>query len=523
MSHYPDDFTPETVDEQIEYLAQQAPVQPEETGQQLVYQLRRLYQAQAATQSATALEQAWERITHSDIYLARHDHARQQGKQEERLLGMKTKLETITDIPHDNLDITMPPPTRIRRISRFMQTLVAVLLVGVLVGGLLILFASRHVGTAIYGKPGSHILQQSIIVASTFAGTIYAMQPGNGAILWRYATGKPLNGTSLGESTIVVQGDVVYFIENNYAYAFNAANGNILWTRVLKASAVSYSTILVDSGIVYITGAGADYVYGLQAKSGTVLWSRQTHYETLLTAAGGNIYTTASDTASGTILMAFNGENGRMLWQSDTPAYTAVVAQNTIYVTSEHKQTGLAASNKEEKSLSALNTKNGKLLWSKPVVDYDANPLVFVNNTLISGLTIANGYRYCSYHAKDGSQIWCLGSKTVPALGGVTNYIVVNNILYTTTEPSFNSLTCQLEAREVSNGSLLWSHVCPEKMETPSIVGLNGTLFIAGNGNVAATAQSNSSNTIVNALDSHGNILWTVPLNSNLVSLAASS
>src|ERR1700730_1151981 len=152
MSQQPDHFTPETVDEQIERLAQGTTEQQETSDQALVHNLRRLYQIQVTEKKVSSLDHAWERITHTRAYLIRYTNTQpeQQGKQERRICTMKTLPDPITDMPYDDQDMTTPP-TRIRRISRFMQSLAAVLLVGVLLGGFLILFRLQH---AITGGSG---------------------------------------------------------------------------------------------------------------------------------------------------------------------------------------------------------------------------------------------------------------------------------------------------------------------------------------------------------------------------------
>jgi outer membrane protein assembly factor BamB len=516
MSQQPDHFSPKTVDEQIERLTQDASGQQETANQELVHHLHRFYQIQVAEKSAGSLDHAWERITHTQAYLKyEHTQTEQQGKNARRIRTMKTLPDPITDISYNDQDM-MTPPTRRRRISRFVQSLVAVLLVGILVGSFFILFRSQHTTT------GGSLQTHSIIVASTNDGTIYGVQPDSGTILWQHATGQALNGILPGESNITIQGKVVYGIEGNQAYALNTLNGTLLWQKMLDAPLDGYSLIRVDSDVVYISeevsGGGAmGHMYALLASNGTVLWHHQAEAESLLTAANGIAYTYVNTVSGNTNVKAFGSKNGQFLWQYTTNAATGVVAHGTIYIYSGHQLTpGDNGNNKQDKSLLALNARTGKLLWSKPVIDASVNPLVIVKNMIIigSGPNLNSSYHYCAYHTNDGSQIWCSESATVPAASNVTDYIAIGDTLYTITLPSpISSPSCRFEARNITNGSLLWSHPCAEDPSF-SIVGLNETVFIAG-----------GRNATISAFDSHGNLQKTIQLSNSdsIVSLATNS
>ena len=73
---------------------------------------------------------------------------------------------------------------------------------------------------------------------------------------------------------------------------------------------------------------------------------------------------------------------------------------------------------------------------------------------------------------------------------------------------------CQLEARNINSRDLLWFHGCSIIREGSYIVGLNGNVFIAGNGS-----------SIINELNSHGQVQKTFQFVDTAVitSLAAGS
>jgi outer membrane protein assembly factor BamB len=514
MSQQPDHFIPETVDEQIEYLTQDSSGQQETANQELVHHLRHFYQNQVKEKKAGALDHAWERITHTQAYLKQDENPQteQQGKKERRIHTMKTLPDPITDTPYDDRNM-MTPPTRIRRISRFVQSLVAVLLVGILLGGFLVLFSSRHAPTE-----GSRPAPQKhpIIVVSTFSGTIYAIQSDKNTLLWQRTLPRTANSITPNESEIAIQNKVVYTIEDNQIYALRVADGTLLWKKALEKPVISYNMLQVDSGVVYVSeevaGVGSlGHMYALQASSGAILW-HHTESESLLTAANGTVYTQVSDPSGiNEVVKAFRGKDGQLLWQYPINAMKSIVSHDTLYIYAVHKLTsGDNRSIQKYKSLLALNTKTGKLLWSQPIIDYGENPLVIANNMIIVGsLPNQNSYRYCAYNTGDGAQMWCSGNATVPASSNTTQYIVMDNILYTLIQRATNTQntnkqlpmmgTCQLEARNISNRNLLWSYSCAALREGFFIAGSNGNVFIAGDGN-----------TIINVLNSHGHVQKTL-------------
>jgi outer membrane protein assembly factor BamB len=501
MTQQPDHFHPKTVDEQIERLTHDMEGQQETISQELVQHLRHFYQKQGEEKSVDSLDHAWERITHTQAYLTYEDtHTEQQAKRIKRIGTMKILPDSSTDMSYDNHDL-IALPTRRRRVSRFMQNLAAVLLVGLLLGAFLILFRSQHVTT------GGSLQTHSLVVANSVNGTIHAINPESGAVLWQYATGTAHNGILPQESDISVQGKVVYAIEGNQTYALNALNGTLLWKKTLDAPHDQYSMLQVDNGVVYVSeqvdgGGAVGHMYALQASNGTVLWHHQTEEESLLTAANGIAYTYVNTVSGNTLIKAFGSHNGQFLWQYAANAMTGIVSHDTLYISAAHPLTSTYnGSNKQDKSLLALNAKTGQRLWSQPLIDYGENPLVVMNNMIIVGsLPKQNSYHYCAYNTDNGSQMWCSGNATVPAITNTTRYMVMDNTLYIlmqrTNKQSPIMGTCQLEARSISPRNLIWSYSCPMIRKASYIVGSNGNVFIAGNGS-----------SLINLFNNHGHIV----------------
>jgi outer membrane protein assembly factor BamB len=520
-----DDFTSWTVDEQIERLSDGAK-QEKTPNFQLVLRLRRYYQRQTAERRNRSLERAWERIARIQEEASKLSPLadEREGAYEGGIQAMKTQTDRFPST-QENEPQRVQTPTRLRRLRTLMQTLVAVLVMGLLLSGFLFVFATHHPGAGgtevkqpATAKPGPSV-PHGIVVASTLNGTVYGLRPDNGTILWHYATGHAIGG-GFASNFFVVQGQVVYFVWADQVYALNATNGVHLWQRHLEKPVSGYSSIIVDSGSVYISeqviGGGAlGHMYALRARDGGVLWYHAGP-ESLLTANNGIVYVERNNASGNEVVQALQGKSGQFLWSYTTPAISGVASSNTIYIFSGHVQIPAdQGGNKEDKSLTALSVKNGQLLWSKPVIDDGTNPLVLDQNNIILGNVVGSRYHYCAYRSVDGSRAWCSRDEIAPVAANVTNYIVMNDTLYSSTSVSLSpsSLTPLIEARSTSGGLLLWSKSLSGEIGSGPVANGNGALYMT------------TGRTIYAISGSDGHILWQYSLSSSnfFMSIAAGS
>jgi len=359
---------------------------------------------------------------------------------------------------------------RLHRISAFVQTLAAVLVVGILLSGFALLFASRHnatTGSGIFGS-GHVTLSHSILVTSTDDGTIYGTRPDTGAVAWHYSTGKSLVN---GSSTFTVQGQVVYFAARGQLYALRATNGMLLWHKNLdypKAELTNYFHIVVDQGIVFVSGQAdgigspGGNMCALRARDGAILWQYQSRSDPLLAVHKGVVYAERVLDDHGNIaIQALRGSDGKYLWHYTTPVMSAVADDTAIYVYSAHPLNVPGERppyiKKQDKTLLALNTK-GALLWSKPVVSNGASPIVLAQGAVLMGWMgeDLNVHHLCAYRMRNGSQMWCVQNEAQNYLS-LPPYTVINDTVYSSYPISFVSDTERVEARNLSDGRLRWS------------------------------------------------------------------
>jgi WD40 repeat protein len=129
MPEHNDQFTPESVDEQIEYLSQTSENQSSaenSPGHSLVHDLRHLYHSQAQAHQHT-LEQAWQRISREQDRLARNQD------QIPPDLG-NYRPGSAQNTPHHSF----------RTVQKYITTIAAVLITALLIGSLLVVLNVAH-------------------------------------------------------------------------------------------------------------------------------------------------------------------------------------------------------------------------------------------------------------------------------------------------------------------------------------------------------------------------------------------
>ena len=144
MTEHENSFPPEAVDEQIEQL----PTVLSKEDFRLVHDLQRTYQTYAQT-NAQSLERVWGRLVQEKGH-AQGDHLTS--------APFEIDNEQLGNLPpssHTYMPSSMPthPSTRLGRLGALAQNLAAIIVVGMLLGGFLVLFVSHHPGL---GNPSLH-------------------------------------------------------------------------------------------------------------------------------------------------------------------------------------------------------------------------------------------------------------------------------------------------------------------------------------------------------------------------------
>jgi outer membrane protein assembly factor BamB len=155
----------------------------------------------------------------------------------------------------------------------------------------------------------------SALFVGSFAGKIFALDPGTGRDVWRPAS---LSAWAWNTPVQIEKNLYVGDIAGNL-YALSTADGKQVWPQITPDTAITASPLAIPQGVVIATESGILYAYKLDR---TVLWSTENNLD--VKNIGGQLYTTpilAGDRIvvapmnGKDMLYAVNAQDGTLLWQ----------------------------------------------------------------------------------------------------------------------------------------------------------------------------------------------------------------
>lgn len=417
------------------------------------------------------------------------------------------------------------------RVAHFMQMLAAVLVVGLLLSGFLLLLSGRHPRPA-GPSTGEADKTASIVAVNSSDGTVYGLRARDGAILWHSATGL-VDHSLASDSSLSILNNVVYFVARGRVFALQASNGTLLWHQdVMPASTHVFgsttSNFALDGNILLVrlanNGGDTSVLFALNASSGSLLWHYTMNIQYVMAASRGIVYVGSSDAhGDNQTLRALRSTDGKELWSYNTghrymtnPVTILAVGdvlylQGNVYDEPVTNNTGIF------QSLTALNATTGKVLWSKPLhIDplseslSNQGLLLWASNEVI----LYNGYQFCAYSSSDGSQLWCshdfvqrpahVNSNTIINANIPDFYTVAGQTLATIGISTGNNLHLKVETLSLETGKTLWTRDLNFTTAANIGVGVMGAL-IRGDAYAVYALVGND----VYALNSdNGHILW---------------
>ncbi len=257
-----------------------------------------------------------------------------------------------------------------------------------------------------------------------------------------------------------------YVLETwNDFYAFNASNGDLIWSYRDDLGWIVGSSCAVADGIAYFGGNVA--VLALNASTGKLLWNFTKTGDSPPVVVNGIVYLITVNETSHKTLYALNATTGNEIW--DFPhmfgaTETPTIANGIVYIGS-----GAASYN-----LNALNASNGERIWnyttedivlSTPAVAGDV--VYFSADKNIYALNAATGVKLWNYTTFTTSrQVTRQYESGSPA---VANGIVY---FYSRREDNFYAL-------KASNGAKLWN-LTGASGDPPRVA--NGVVYVKYNG-----------------------------------------
>lgn len=389
------------------------------------------------------------------------------------------------------------PASRRARFQHMLTTVAAVLVVCFLIGSAMLLF-SRHtspnVGTVTHSEPPA-------LYAALSNGTVYALRPDSGAILWQRQLDLGGQGVIGGPT---VSHEVVYVgASNGSLYAMRASDGALLWQRALGATP-AHPIAGEDTLVIYV-GAGPT-LYALRTSDGSVLWQR-TGDSTVsgpynnaipVTVAAGRVYgydrsgLFALDTADGHVLWEGDAFNGVALVIAGDKIFATVGTGEQIEVsrTSDGQvlhmlpvqgnlgfdQGRLYVANQESQQLFILRPADESIIGQVHMacpVSASPDPLVVQNGLVYTyswGQALTQTW-ICAMNASNGKQIWRWTE--THRIADITSLVGANHHLYFLyTDSDFAQV--ELYALDTRNGAKLWKYVFPSSFPYSGYFAIGG-------------------------------------------------
>ena len=436
-----------------------------------------------------------------------------------------------------NRQFTLPsgPQRSGRRRYLWLQSLAAVLVVGVLLSGFLFVFTNRRTTTTLLStnsKSGG-LLIETYYNAKTKTPMISALHTSDGSIAWTYTlpqfSAGPYASVNL-PSEVVVSDGIIYANSANHMYVLTAQTGTLLWQKTLPGNSNSSiqagAVLTVDQDLLSIASGNSaqpSTFYALNKQNGQIIWQHSIGDNNTFTVSNGVVYLEQSPTSAygpGAIV-ALRESDGQQLWSSPVAdPFSLIVAGNVLYAQTEHQQTPSdLGGNKEHKRLVALNTANGKLLWSVSLVNDGASNLAFSNNMILlyRQTDQPQAAKFCAYRSSDGSQAWCTSGKEGPWDEDTSKYMVANDTLYV----SFLATTVDRALAEPSNPGMAVEALNPQTGHASWSINLSNATTINAM-TIAQKALYLIENGKIVALNSAtGQTLWTIAAGNGAQTLSA--
>jgi len=457
--------------------------------------------------------------------------------QQTRELIAQLQSQTLPESPDP---LPMRPPRSGRRRQPVLEVLVAVAMVGILIGGFIFLLSTRHAPgpahvTHVKPVPPTEIVVSVQIRGKGIAPALVAQRTSDGRTLWAVTLAQQFGLPTM----LVVQDQVVYAKSWLQVYALRATDGKLLWQEDLPWYGPSTpgtppdffhdnsALLVVDHGMVFTqlfdSTSETTVLYALRASDGHVLWHAPMGTgETRFAVLGGNVYMPETLPGNSTRLVALRETTGDQLWSypgvgsastKSSPMSAVAFAQQgeTLYVVSivwSIPPSGTPFDLKSQSMLLALSAQRGHQFWSRIIqttlaTSQDVGPLLVDQNRLLFGTDLQ---KICAFQTGNGYQLWC----TSPIMNASSNFALANHTIYALGGGQSN----ELEALNPANGYLLWSTgVTPGS----GLVGVShGTIFLS-----ALDAAGNNSLSALSLADGHQ--LWSTDFHNHVLAMALGS
>ena len=301
------------------------------------------------------------------------------------------------------------------------------------------------------------------------SGSFSVGAPITNQILWTFGTGR----NDVWASPAVVNGVVYIGSMDDYVYALDASTGSLIWSYL--TGGVLESSPAVVNGLVFI-GSHDGNVYALNASTGSQIWTYKTVFGSSSSpvVADGVVYIGSEDSA----VYALNASTGTQIWSFKTTA---------IVVSSPAVANGVVYVGANDKKIYALNATTGFQIWN-----FDTTQPVYSSPTVANGVVYFGSYSNYVYalNASTGEEIWSFktgnGIWASPSISDGVVYI--------------GSMDDNFYALDASTGAEIWNFSTGSGVWSSAAVA-SGVVYVGSwDGNLYALNASS------------GNQIWSQPI-----------
>lgn len=218
-----------------------------------------------------------------------------------------------------------------------------------------------------------------------------ALNAQTGALVWEYTRNQPPECMCSYPSTLA-DGLLMAQTDGHSLFAFQPQGGvpsRRVWSFAGNGALLT-NPVMTDG--VVVAGSADRNVYGLDAKTGKILWQQTTGYA----------FTADPVVADGVVIIGDQGGNmdgfalktGKILWSTTANGAIdnkAVIAGTTAFLASE------------DHNIYALNIQNGQVIWQYTMDDYASFPLTIAGDEVVVDNRAG---QLMALDARHGARLW---------------------------------------------------------------------------------------------------------------------
>jgi outer membrane protein assembly factor BamB len=385
--------------------------------------------------------------------------------------------------------------------AAFMRPAAAILIVGALIAGFLLVFTLRPgapkqttpMGTQPSSPPGIYISRldgvyrfnvqtrqviwhtqvadqsrfpgSPVIIGDTVyitgsgafdaTNTVSAIDAQTGALRWERTFPHSVDPPALDDGLLYFAGARP---GASILYAVNAATGSITATYTPRQVKSWYAPVVVDGVLYYTDDFSSDTLYAVQLPGEQLLWQQQLSAFPLNVAAGGGLVvqngivylpvTPETPSQQGWI-DAFDAHTGQPLWQS--PAMTIADGASTLAITDTMIYVASLLGNRG--TLLAFDLHTYALVWQEP---FEAFDMQVASGTLYIVNDIDSNESFAALNASTGKLLW---QTPINRVGGDMLTGVLDGVVYCVAWTTFdgNAVSGSVYGLNASDGTQIWA------------------------------------------------------------------